>query len=141
MTASTQTAPEITREQVQAVLVKPLAAASIFLAAGPRIFDSASPVRIPKLGGPTSPDWIGENEQITEKDVSFDELHLLPSTMKSVKVITRYSNELARQSVVSLDAALACAPDHVSAYALIVEEGTALARQVRRGEVPMSLTT
>jgi putative oxygen-independent coproporphyrinogen III oxidase len=37
----------------------------------------------------------------------------------------------------SLDAALACAPDHVSAYALIVEDGTALARQVRRGVVPM----
>ncbi|GAB3259190.1 radical SAM family heme chaperone HemW [Nocardioides dilutus] len=36
----------------------------------------------------------------------------------------------------SLDAALACGPDHVSAYALIVEEGTALARRVRRGEVP-----
>ena len=35
----------------------------------------------------------------------------------------------------SLDAALACEPDHVSAYALIVEDGTALARQVRRGEV------
>ena len=35
----------------------------------------------------------------------------------------------------SLDAALACAPDHVSAYSLIVEDGTALARQVRRGEV------
>lgn len=39
---------------------------------------------------------------------------------------------------ISLDAALACAPDHVSAYSLIVEEGTALARQVRRGEVPMT---
>jgi oxygen-independent coproporphyrinogen-3 oxidase len=37
----------------------------------------------------------------------------------------------------SLDAALACEPDHVSAYALIVEEGTALARRVRRGELPM----
>jgi len=37
----------------------------------------------------------------------------------------------------SLEAALACAPDHVSAYALIVEEGTALARQVRRGEIAM----
>ncbi len=36
----------------------------------------------------------------------------------------------------SLDAALACEPDHVSAYALIVEDGTALARRVRRGEVP-----
>jgi putative oxygen-independent coproporphyrinogen III oxidase len=35
----------------------------------------------------------------------------------------------------SLDAALACGPDHLSAYALIVEEGTALARRVRRGEV------
>ncbi len=37
----------------------------------------------------------------------------------------------------SLDAALACGPDHVSAYALIVEDGTALARRVRRGEVAM----
>ncbi|MGZ4472757.1 MAG: radical SAM family heme chaperone HemW [Nocardioidaceae bacterium] len=38
----------------------------------------------------------------------------------------------------SLDQALACAPDHLSAYALIVEEGTALARRIRRGEVPMT---
>ncbi|WP_244929160.1 radical SAM family heme chaperone HemW [Nocardioides sp. W7] len=37
----------------------------------------------------------------------------------------------------SVEAALACAPDHVSAYSLIVEEGTALARRVRRGELPM----
>jgi oxygen-independent coproporphyrinogen-3 oxidase len=37
----------------------------------------------------------------------------------------------------SLEAALACEPDHVSAYSLIVEEGTALARRVRRGELPM----
>lgn len=38
---------------------------------------------------------------------------------------------------VSLDAALSCSPNHVSAYSLIVEEGTALARRVRRGELPM----
>ncbi|NGN65832.1 coproporphyrinogen III oxidase [Streptomyces sp. A7024] len=38
----------------------------------------------------------------------------------------------------SLDAALSAAPDHVSAYALIVEEGTQLARRIRRGEVPMT---
>ena len=37
----------------------------------------------------------------------------------------------------SLDAALAAGPTHVSAYALIVEEGTRLGAQVRRGEVPM----
>ncbi len=37
----------------------------------------------------------------------------------------------------SVDAALACRPDHISAYSLIVEEGTALARRVNRGELPM----
>lgn len=37
----------------------------------------------------------------------------------------------------SLEHALALEPDHVSAYALIVEEGTAFARKVRRGEVVM----
>jgi oxygen-independent coproporphyrinogen-3 oxidase len=37
----------------------------------------------------------------------------------------------------SLDAALGCGPDHISAYSLIVEDGTALARRVRRGELSM----
>ncbi|MDZ4044349.1 MAG: radical SAM family heme chaperone HemW [Rhodoglobus sp.] len=36
----------------------------------------------------------------------------------------------------SLDAALDLEPDHISAYALIIEDGTKLARQIRRGEVP-----
>jgi putative oxygen-independent coproporphyrinogen III oxidase len=35
----------------------------------------------------------------------------------------------------SLDDALAAGPDHISAYALIVEDGTRLAARVRRGEV------
>lgn len=35
----------------------------------------------------------------------------------------------------SLDAALATGPDHVSAYSLIVEEGTRFAARVRRGEL------
>jgi len=35
----------------------------------------------------------------------------------------------------SLDQAIAQQPDHLSAYALIVEDGTKLARQIRRGEV------
>lgn len=36
---------------------------------------------------------------------------------------------------VSLEAAIAQQPDHLSAYSLIVEDGTKLARQIRRGEV------
>ncbi|WP_017599547.1 radical SAM family heme chaperone HemW [Nocardiopsis lucentensis] len=35
----------------------------------------------------------------------------------------------------SLEAAISAAPDHVSAYSLIVEEGTRLAARVRRGEL------
>lgn len=40
---------------------------------------------------------------------------------------------------VSLEAAVTLEPDHVSAYALVVEEGTKLAAQVRRGLVPAPL--
>ncbi len=36
----------------------------------------------------------------------------------------------------SLEAALAMEPDHLSTYTLIVEDGTALARRVGRGELP-----
>jgi len=36
----------------------------------------------------------------------------------------------------SLDAALSAGPDHISAYALIVEDGTRLAARIRRGELP-----
>ncbi|GGO80757.1 radical SAM family heme chaperone HemW [Wenjunlia tyrosinilytica] len=35
----------------------------------------------------------------------------------------------------SLESALGAGPDHISAYALIVEEGTQLARRIRRGEI------
>jgi putative oxygen-independent coproporphyrinogen III oxidase len=36
----------------------------------------------------------------------------------------------------SLDAALEAGPDHLSAYSLIVEDGTRLAARIRRGELP-----
>lgn len=107
MAASTTTASELTAEQVQSILVRPLEDASQFLAAGPRIFDTdGSPVRIPKLGATEAPSWHGENELIDEIEQAFDEITLLPSTIKSVKTLTRYSNELARQSVIALDATL-----------------------------------
>lgn len=99
-------AAELTAEQVQTILVQPLEAASVFLAAGPRIFDTAGPLRIPKAPGASNVSFVGENEAIPEANPDFDEVSLLPSTMKSLKTLTRYSNELARQSVVALDQAL-----------------------------------
>lgn len=42
------TAPELTAEQVQRILVQPLEAESKLLASGPRTFDSANQIRIPR---------------------------------------------------------------------------------------------
>jgi HK97 family phage major capsid protein len=50
--------------------------------------------------------FVGEGEQIPEGDVDFDEVKLMPSDRKSLKVLIRFSNELLRQSVIGLDATL-----------------------------------
>lgn len=108
MAASTATTGQyLTEAQVQHILVKPLEQASVFLAAGPRIFDvtAAGPVHIPKLVSMTAPSWHGENELIAEVGATFGEVTLLNGT-KSLKSITRFSNELARSSVVALDQTL-----------------------------------
>lgn len=103
---STTSAPELVATAVSTILVQPLEAVSAFLASGPKIIDTAGPLRVPKMAQPTSPAWHGQNELISEVNPDFTELSLLPSTMKAVKTLTRYSNELSRQAVISLDAAL-----------------------------------
>lgn len=110
MALSTTTAKELTAEQVATVLTQPLEQESKFLSAVPasNIYDTPGPLRVPSLpeSAADSLPWTGENAQIPEQDYDFGELALLPSSMKSVKVITRFSSELGRQSVVSIDAAL-----------------------------------
>jgi putative oxygen-independent coproporphyrinogen III oxidase len=53
----------------------------------------------------------------------------------SVDLIYGAPGESDADWVTSVEAAIALEPDHISAYALVVEEGTRLARQVRSGEV------
>jgi putative oxygen-independent coproporphyrinogen III oxidase len=53
----------------------------------------------------------------------------------SLDLIYGTPGESAADWRTSLEAALACEPDHVSAYALVVEAGTRLAARVRRGEI------
>ncbi|WP_369022558.1 phage major capsid protein [Micrococcus luteus] len=106
MVETTATNPELLQEQVAKILIQPLEAASVVLAAGPRIFDTASPLRIPKLVSSTEPSWIGEGELIPEHDVDFDEVTLMPTNRKSVKTLIRFTNELLRQSVIGLDSVL-----------------------------------
>ena len=54
----------------------------------------------------------------------------------SLDLIYGTPGEFAVDWMESLDAALSVAPEHISVYALIVEEGTRLAARIRRGELP-----
>ena len=94
------------QSQVSSLLVQPLEQASTFLAAGPVILDSSSPVRVPRIANGTAAGFVAEGADIPDGDVAFDEVTLLPSTMKGLKVLVKLSNELIRTSVVGLEAVL-----------------------------------
>jgi HK97 family phage major capsid protein len=104
MALSMKNSQELTTEQVITTLIQPLESSSIVLANGPRIYDSPTgdPLRIPSLVSTDDAAWHGENELITEGEADFGEITLLPTNLKSVKVIHRFSNELARHSIVSI---------------------------------------
>lgn len=105
-TETTSNNSTLLQTQVANILVQPLEAASIVLSSGVRIFDTAGPLRIPKLTAGASVGFVAEGATIPEADVSFGEVSLMPSTLKSLKVLIRFTNELLRQSVIGLDATL-----------------------------------
>lgn len=94
------------QSQVSSLLVQPLEQASTFLAAGPTVLDSSSPVRVPRIASGVTAGFVAEGSQISDGDVSFDEITLLSSTLKGLKVLVKLSNELVRTSVVGLEAVL-----------------------------------
>lgn len=101
----------LTAEQVEALLVEPLLAQAVVLAAGPRVFTgSGSPILIPRILALDLDDpWRSENELISEADPTYGEVELLPSSLKSLKVIHRISRELARHAVTDITAVLSAA--------------------------------
>ncbi|MUL78641.1 phage major capsid protein [Mycolicibacterium sp. CBMA 226] len=98
--------PTLLQSQVSNVLVQPLVQESTFLSAGPQIFDTNQTLRIPRIASGVTAGFFGPGTQITDGDVTFDEVVLLPTALNSLKVLTRVSNEMLRQSVVALDATL-----------------------------------
>lgn len=97
MALDTNTGGSLIEEQVANFLVEPLQAASVILGApGVRIFDSSEPLRIPTITGDMGGTWVGENELIPEVNATTGEISLMPSNLKSIKSLTRVSNELVR---------------------------------------------
>lgn len=106
MATDTVSANSLIREKVANMLVQPLEASSVILNAGATIFDSSEPLRIPTIEEGVNPAWVGENELIPEDEVQTGEISLMPSDRKSIKVITRVSNELIRQATIGVSGVL-----------------------------------
>lgn len=99
MVNNTVTQNHLVKEQVANMLVRPLESASVVLGAGPQIFNSSAPLRIPRLVSSSGVGFVGEGEKIPDDyTVNTDEISLMPSDRKSIKSITRITNELVRQA-------------------------------------------
>lgn len=103
MVNNTTTQNVLIKDQVQSMLVKPLEAASVMLASGATIFNSSAPMRISRLDSSGTVGFVGEGEKIPDSyTAGFSELALMPTERKSLKVITRVTNELVRQASVGV---------------------------------------
>lgn len=103
---NTTTANKLIQEQVANFLIEPLEAESVVLSAGPAIFNSSEPLKIPTLLSGFTPGLVGEGEVIPEGTANFGELSLMPSDRKSIKSLTRVTNELIRQADVGVSTVL-----------------------------------
>lgn len=91
--------PSLIKDQVANMLVKPLESASVVLGAGAQIFNSSAPLRIPRLDSSGTVGFVGEGEQIPDDyTAGFSEIALMPTDRKSLKSITRVTNELIRMA-------------------------------------------
>lgn len=105
-TQTTGTLPTLQTDQIASLLVTPLEAESVFLAAGPKIIDTSGPIRVPRIASGLDVGFVGEGAQIPEASVGMDEVAMLPSTLKSLKVLSRVTAEVLRSSAVALDSIL-----------------------------------
>src|SRR5690625_7962747 len=101
MALSTDDTPELTRDQVAAMLTEPLTRFSTFLEAGPTFFDTdGNPGRVPKrftraTGGILGEDWVGVNELLQEGHPDLAAaVTVLADRKKAIKTLTRCRDEV-----------------------------------------------
>jgi len=94
----------LTKDQVESLLIMPLQQASTYMNQGfPMFVSNGEPIKVPSLSSMGTPTYVAEGTAIPEVSASTSEISLLPSTVHSVKIISRVSRELMRQSVVNVD--------------------------------------
>lgn len=105
-TQTTATHSTLQQTQIQQLLVEPLESESVFLASGPKIIDTNGPIRIPRIASGMTVGFVAEGATIPESSVGLDEVSMLPSTLRSLKVLSRVTAEVLRSSAVALDSIL-----------------------------------
>jgi len=104
MSNNTTSNATLTKDQVESLLIMPLQQASTYMAQGfPMFVSNGEPIKVPSLSTMGTPTYVAEGSAIPEVSASTSEIELLPSDVHSVKIITRVSRELMRQSVVNVD--------------------------------------
>lgn len=99
MAIDSTTANTLVEDQIHPLLIEPLEAASVVLAAGPMITQSSAPIRFKRMDEGFDPSWTGENELIPDSgDGDWSEFTLMPESRKSIKAMVRVSNELIRMA-------------------------------------------
>jgi len=94
----------LTKDQVESLLIMPLQQTSTYMNQGfPMFVSNGEPIKVPSLSSMGTPTYVAEGTAIPEVSASTSEISLLPSTVHSVKIISRVSRELMRQSVVNVD--------------------------------------
>ena len=104
MSLDTSTNSTLTRAAVQSTLILPLHEQSTYLSLGLPIFTSqGEPIKVPSLSTLGTPTYVAEGSAIPEVNATTSEISLLPSTVRSLKVITKMTREAVRQSVVNVE--------------------------------------
>ena len=103
MSNNTTNKNELIQEQVREFIIDPLASESVVLSNSPRIIDSAAHVKIPRITNTSGVGFVGEGQEIPDDyTVETAEFRLMPENMKSLKTISRVTNELVRSAAVGV---------------------------------------
>jgi HK97 family phage major capsid protein len=104
MSLNTATNSTLTQDVVERLLILPLTQRSTYLSLGfPTFTSSGEPIKVPSLTTLGTPGYVSEGSAIPTVSATTSEITLLPSTVHSVKVITKMTREIVRQSVVNVE--------------------------------------
>lgn len=101
--ATTSSNATLTRDEVEAILIAPLAQKSTFLRVGfPTFTSNGEPIKIPSLSTFGTATFVAQGSAVPEVAPTTSEIELLSSSVYSLKVMSRVSNELIRQSFLGI---------------------------------------